>query len=182
MKVSGVWALVFGVVVLSAVIRPEWAVAQSGTETFLRQQRQIEEKVRRELDQQVPAGRKTELDWGGWLSGYFFLFDDGEESSRTLRRPDLRLWGSFNLDEGIHRGYARMKLAYNDFNAGDSEFGNDDDLEGPNLDRGWYQLDLTRGLRKYGPVDLPFDMSVKIGRDYVLWGTGYALSLPLDAV
>jgi len=166
----------------SGVIRPGSVVAQNTTETFIRQQRQVEERVRSELDQQLPASQKTFLDWGGWLTWYGFLFDDGEDSSRTVRRTDLRLWGSLNADDGIHQAYARMRMAYNDFNAGDSPFGNEDDLEGPNLDRGWYRLDVTKALQKYGSLDLPFDLSAKVGRDYVMWGTGYAMSMPLDAV
>jgi len=153
-----------------------------GSDTFINQQRQVEERVRLQLQETLPAYQKVQFDWGGWFTGYWFLFDDGIESSRTLRRPDLRLWGSLNLDEGIHQGYARMRLAYNDFNPGDSFDGNEDDLEGPNLDRGWYRLDLTRLLRKYQDLDLPFDLQFKVGRQYVLFGSGYALSTPLDAV
>jgi len=173
-------AALLGLILFSSISIP--AQGQGRGDTYLNQQRQVEERIRQELDQQLPAHQKVLLDWGGWFTSFFFLFDDGENSSRTLRRQDFRLWGSFNADEGIHQGYARMRMIYNDFNYGDSIDGNDDDLEGPNLDRGWYRLDVTKLLRKHGSLDLPFDLATKIGRDYVMFGTGYALSLPLDAI
>jgi hypothetical protein len=158
------------------------AIAQvDRTQSFLNQQRQVEDDIRLQLDRTLPASQKVLLDWGGWYGSYLFSFDDGERE-RILRRQDIRLWGSLNADDGIHQAYARMRLSYNDYNTGDSYDGNDDDLEGPDLDRGWYQLDLAKLLRKHGEVDLPCDLTVKAGRDYVIFGTGYALSLPLDAV
>lgn len=158
------------------------AAAQVASVSYLNQQRQTEERIRAELDRQLPASQKVLFDWGAWFTNYMFMFDDGIDSSRTLRRHDLRLWGSLNADEGIHQAYARIRLSYNDFNHGDSYDGNEDDLEGPNLDRGWYRLDVSGLLRKHQSIDMPFDLAVTGGRDYILWGTGYALSLPLDAV
>jgi len=159
------------------------AYAQApGPDSFLNQQRQVEEQLRLELDKQLPVSQKVLFDYGGWFTSYLFLFDDGVESSRTLRRQDLRVWGSLNIDQGIHQVFARMRMSYNDFNHGDSYSGNDDDLEGPNLERGWYQVDITRLLSKGQALDLPFGLSTKVGRQYVIFGSGYALSLPLDAV
>jgi len=150
-------------------------------DTFLKQQRQMEENIRQELDKSLPDTQRVDFDYGGWLSEYFYLFDDGEHSSRTLRQTDLRLWSSFNLDQGIHSGYVRMKATYDDWNHGDLD-GDEDDMAGPNLERGWYELNLTKLLAKYSDVTLPVDFSTRIGRDYLMWGTGYALSMPLDAV
>jgi len=173
-----IWTLA-AVIILADTV---WLQAQATSETYLNQQRQVEEQIRSELDKQLPVEQKVLVDWGGWLSDNFFLFDDGIESSRTLRRYDFRLWGSLNADEGIHQGYVRMRMGLNDFNHGDSYDDNEDDIEGPNLDRGWYRLDWTKFLQKYESLDLPFGLATTVGRDYVLWGTGYALSLPLDAV
>jgi hypothetical protein len=156
-------------------------VRSDRTQSYINQQRQVEEEVRQQLDRNLPISQKVLLDWGGWLGSYVFMFDDSIKN-RTLRRQDVRLWGSLNADQGIHQAYVRLRLSYDDFNHGDSYTGNDDDLEGPNLDRGWYQLDLAKLLRKHGDIDLPFDLTIKGGRDYVMFGTGYALSMPLDAV
>jgi len=158
-----------------------WAAAQPA-QTFLQQQRQIQEDIRRQIDREVAPARQIEIDWGAWFSHYTLLWDDGINSSRTLRRNELRVWGSFAADEGIHKGYARGMLNYVDFNSGDSFDGKDNDWEGMNLERGWYELGISQALDRYAGVKLPVDLSTRIGRQYVEFGTGYALSLPLDAI
>ncbi|MFA5864884.1 MAG: alginate export family protein [Phycisphaerae bacterium] len=167
------WILIFFISFASAQVEK--------SQSYTNQQRQVEESVRLQLDRDLPANQKVLLDYGGWLSSYFFIFDDGIKN-RTLRRQDLRVWGSMNADDGIHQGYARMKLGYSDFNHGDGYDGDEDDFERPRLDRGWYQLDLAKLLRKRASVDVPFDLAIKIGRDYAMFGTGYALSMPMDMI
>ncbi len=164
------------------IIRPSATLAQSDKNRYMKQQRYVEENIRLALDKNLPASQKVLFDWGGWVSSHLYLFDDGEESSRTLRQNELRLWGSLNIENGIHQGYARMRMTYNDYNDGDSYDGNDDDLEGPNLERGWYRLDISKALAKYNNINLPVSFAVKVGRDYTMFGTGLALSIPLDAV
>jgi len=161
------------------------AYGQAGAplpQTYLQQQRQIEERIRRSLEEHLPPTQKWQIDAGGWFSYYLFLFDDGLNSSRTQRRYDGRLWIGGSGDYGTHEFYARLKLSYIDWNRGDSFDGNEDDAEGPNADRLWYQFDLKQAAKTYGRTDLPFGLKVKVGRQFVEFGTGYALSLPLDAV
>ncbi len=161
---------------------PAWAWGQAPGSAFLNQQRALEEEVRAALDTELPADQKIELDWGGWYSFNLFLFDDGLNPSRTYRRHDLRVWGSGSLDQGAHQFYARLKLQHVDFNSGDSYDGNDDDWIGPNLDRGFYQFDLRQAAKVYQGKRLDWNLNVKVGRDYMELGTGYALSLPMDHV
>ncbi|UCD28095.1 MAG: alginate export family protein [Planctomycetota bacterium] len=158
------------------------ANAQARPEDFLNRQRMLEDQVREALDRELPGDRAFELDWGGWYSYYMFLYDDGIESSRTYRRHDLRLWGSMGLDQGAHQFYGRLKLQYEDFNSGDSYDGNDDDWIGPNLDRGFYQFDLRKAVQAYRNKHLDWNLKLKVGRDLVEFGTGYAFSTPLDHV
>ncbi len=149
---------------------------------FLERQRALERENQRKLQEALPASQKFRVDYGGWFNSYFFLFDDGFESSRTLRQNELRLWASFSADEGIHEGYVRMRATYNDWNHGDGFTRNEDDLNGPNLERGWYQFDIAKALRRDERLELPIELRFKIGRDLVYVGTGYAIDLPLDHV
>ena len=152
------------------------------TDAFVNQQRALQEQIRQDLDRELSADERAVFDFGGSYSFYNFLYDDGEDSSRTLRRSDGRLWARTLLDDGTHEGYARVRMSYVDFNAGDSFDGNDNDWEGPNLERGWYQFSLKKALQAYGRKQVPYDLRARVGRQYVEFGTGYALSLPLDAV
>lgn len=163
------------------------AVAQmslnSGESTaFIERQRALDRENQAKLQRELPAAQKLRVDYGGWYNSYFFLFDDGINSSRTLRQNELRLWTNISADRGIHQAYARMRATYLDWNHGDSFTPNEDDLDGPNLERGWYQFDLAKALRVYGSYDAPFELKVKVGRDLVNAGTGYAINLPLDHV
>lgn len=151
------------------------------SDQFLQRQRDIELRNQQRL-KDLPPAQKFRVDYGGWFDFYLFLFDDGFESSRTFRQYETQFWTSFSIDRGIHEGYARMRLTYNDWNASDSFSGNEDDLDGPSLARGWYQLDAAKALRLYGEYDAPFELKLKIGRDWVQAGTGYSVSLPLDHV
>ena len=152
------------------------------SDAFLARQRALEDENERRLQQTLPAAQKVRVDYGGWYNFYFFLFDDGVNSSRTLRQNDLRLWGYVSADRGIHEGYARMRMDYADWNHGDSYTPNEDDFAGPDLERGWYQFDVAKALRLYEQYDAPFELKAKVGRDLVQVGTGYAIDLPLDHV
>ncbi|MFQ5501566.1 MAG: alginate export family protein [Phycisphaerae bacterium] len=149
---------------------------------FLERQRALERENERRLREALPPSQKIRIDYGGWFNSYFFLFDDGFESSRTLRQNELRLWASLSADEGVHEAYARMRASYFDWNAGDAFTRNEDDLDGPNLERGWYQFDIAQALRVHGGVEKPFELKLKMGRDLVYAGTGYAIDLTLDHV
>ncbi|HOA75693.1 MAG TPA: alginate export family protein [Phycisphaerae bacterium] len=148
---------------------------------FLQQQRAIEETVREEFNRDQPTDQRFDLDYGGWYSFYLFLWDDGVKSSRTFRQHDLRLWSSLGLDEGAHYFYARLKMQWQDFNHGDG-FDDEDDFVGPDLDRGFYEFNLGRALRAYRGDEVENNLRLKVGRDFVDFGTGFALSLPLDQV
>lgn len=152
------------------------------TDAFINRQRFIEQQARQALDREVPTADRFSLDVGGWWDAYIMMFDDGVNSSRTQRQTNLRVYGALSLDRGIHTGYVRMKMGWTDWNRGDSYTPNEDDFEGPNLERGWYELDLRKAAQYYGNRELPFDLKFRIGRDFVQTGTGYGVALPLDHV
>lgn len=171
------WSTLVGCLACASTAR-----AQPAAGPFLQQQRQIEEQVRQELNQELPADQKFDLDYGGWYSFYLFMFDDGVNSSRTFRQHDTRLWSSLSLDQGAHQFYGRVKTQWQDFNHGDSYDRNEDDFVGPDLDRGFYQFDLRQAMRAYANEKLDWNFKFKLGRDFVDFGTGYALSLPMDHI
>ncbi|MEK6674235.1 MAG: alginate export family protein [Planctomycetota bacterium] len=152
------------------------------TPSFIQQQRNVDESVRRQLDDELSKSTRGLFDWGGWLSSYVFEFDDGVDSSRTFRRFDLRLWGRAKLDEGTHEFYLRTRSGFVDFNTGDSYDFNDDDWEGPNLERGFYRFDLAKAFRHTDHAPTDYNLIATAGRDLVQFGNGLSLSAPLDHV
>lgn len=152
------------------------------SQQFLEQQRALNRENDQRVQQDLPPGQKFLVDYGGWFNSYFFLFDDGIESSRTLRQNEVRVWASLTADRGIHNGYIRVRTTYFDWNHGDSYTPNEDDLYGPNLERGWYEFDLAKALRLYEQSQTSMELKVKGGRDLIMIGTGYAIDLPLDHI
>lgn len=182
-------AMMLGVYAQPTSAQISWAtnltlaiLGQSETDSFIQQQRTVEERLRQEFDKALGDHAKTLFDWGGWYSSYLFVFDDGFESSRTLRRHDLRLWGRWSLDKGAHEFYARGRWSFLDFNHGDSFDGDEDDFEGPSLERGFYRFDLNRWRIAQGKRPRERNLVVGGGRDLVYFGSGLSLALPLDHV
>ena len=179
--------LLYGWFVLAAVVlagsagsNPAYAQAAGEGENLLQQQRLIDEKLDKERKELAPVNSLLDWQWGGWLEYYIFHFDDGIQSQRVYQRPGLSLWTRLNVDNGAHQFFVRMKFNFEYFNPGD-EYKRQQDWIGPNLDRGWYQIDVGKAFRLTQPDD-PFQMNVRIGRQDVMFGTGYVLDLPLDAV
>ncbi len=167
---------------LASTATAQTAPSRRDPDSFLNQQRAVEERLRRQFDAEVGDSVRALFDWGGWYSLHLFVFDDGVESSRTLRRHDLRLWTRLVIDDRAHELYARTRLSLLDFNSGDAYDGNDNDVEGPNLERGYYRFDLARAVRAYQDRRLDYNVVVTAGRNLVLFGAGVALATPLDHV
>jgi hypothetical protein len=158
-----------GVLVLLAALdaaRAQEATA-SAAESFLQQQRLINERLREQRAEEAPVNALLDWQWGGWLEYYIFHFDDGLQTSRVFQRPGLSAWTRLRFDDGAHELFARMKLTFNYFKSGD-EYNRQHDWEGPNF-------------RLTQPSD-PYQMQVRIGRQEVVFGSGYVLDMPLDAV
>jgi hypothetical protein len=161
------------------VVSAQQATAQESA-TFLETQRQLDDKLRVIRLEQQPVETTVDWMWGGWIEQFTFHFDDGIQSSRVYYRNGLVTWTRLSIDENAHEIFARMRLQYNQFHAGD-EFDRRTDWEGPNLERGWYRIDIGKAFDLTDPGD-PYQLEIKLGRQEIIWGTGYVLDEPLDAV
>ena len=147
--------------------------------SFIQQQRLIDEKLREERREIAPITEVLDFQWGGWIEYYLFHFDDGVQKSRFVQRPGMAFWTRLRIDDGAHEVFARAKIRYTYFSHGD-EIERQQDWWGPNFDRAWYQIDIGKAFRLNEPSD-PYQLRARIGRQPILFGTGYALDLPLDA-
>jgi hypothetical protein len=164
----------------SAGLAPAYAQSGGEGDSLLQQQRLIDERLDKERKSLAPVNSLLDWQWGGWIEYYIFHIDDGIQSQRVMQRPGLSLWTRLNVDNNAHQFFARMKFTFEYFNPGD-EYDRQQDWIGPNLDRGWYQIDVGKAFRLTNPDD-PCQMSIRVGRQDVTFGAGYALDLPLDAV
>ncbi len=148
----------------------------------------LDEPFRVKMDEQVPSAKRAVFDWGGWLRSSVWYgddhgdrdFDGRDDSHRVLWRQQLRVWGQGSIDQ-VHRFYVRGRLDMRDWNSNTSFDGNDSDWDGPKLDRFWYDFRWSRACNVYDWQETPFDFSARLGRQYMVIGTGLAMSQPLDA-
>jgi len=155
--------------------------AQSEAENrFFRQQRVLDEQLRQERARQAPL--ESIFDWqvGGWLDYYMFEYGDGFQKSRFVQRPGLTVWTRITADGGAHEFFGRMRLQYTHFRAGD-EIDRQEDWWGPDFEQAWYQIDVGKAFRLTQPSD-PVQLKARIGRQTVVFGTGFALDQPMEAV
>lgn len=169
---------VLATLAIGAGLSPSAAQERGPTESFLRQQRALDQQIRQELRSAAPLDAFVDWEWGGWVDYYVFHFDDGVQSSRVYQRPGTSFWSRLSLDDGAHQFFARVRLNYNYFNPGD-EFDRQQDWVGPNFDRAWYEIDAARAFHLDSAA---YNVRARIGRQEVAFGTGYALDLPMDAV
>jgi hypothetical protein len=167
-----------GVLGVLAVLAAPAAAQQDGRRIY-------DEQLRVRLDQQAPDAREMGLDAGGWFNFAFFNYKDGvADVERTLRQYELRLWGRMNL-QGVHKAYVRGFLGWNDWNFGtnpDLPNAGGDEFRHSRLERAWYQFDLGR-LQELDSGKTPeLGLKTRVGRDYMEFGTGLVMAMPVDMV
>lgn len=132
------------------------------------QNKLLEEERRRVMDARPRAddelAQPVLWDVGGWLHGEFVTLDDPpEESERTLRYLDLRLWGELRIHQ-TYTAYVRLQTDYVDFNSGDQFEGSDDnEFRFLYVDQAWVEGDWSTRER---------DLVVRAGRQFISLGRG----------
>jgi hypothetical protein len=140
-----------------------------------RRLRDIDRDLRLSIPADQPIAERLLFDYGGTHRFGFYAIDDEDGNTRVLRQNDTRLYLRAELD-GTHRFFGRLRFLYEDWNSGDSFDGRDDELVDPIGERYWYQFDLRGALLASRGERVPYNVNVKVGRQFVDWGSGLALS------
>ncbi|HUU10240.1 MAG TPA: alginate export family protein [Phycisphaerae bacterium] len=156
------------------------ASAQPRPEEVFQRSLFLEKAIRDRLEGAVPTDQKTLIEWGGAYIPTYTFYDDVDGGHAHLTRQDLRLWTQVYVDQ-VHRVFARMRMNYVDFAAGDAQGFRQHDLGGPSLDVGYYELDVSAAAEKYGGRKWPVRLTARGGRQYIEVGRGIALGKILDA-
>ena len=169
--------LLIPLLMLLAVALP--AAAQDETARFERQLEEIRRQTLLQIDPSIPAGQRTEFDYGGYVNFSFLAVDDPLQETHILRQTELAGYARLNID-GVHDFFLRARGRYQDFNTGDDFNGNGDDLIGPKIDRAYYTFDFGNAVAAYEGRDAAVDFSVTAGRQLVHWVNGLTLSREID--
>lgn len=178
MRFSAPMLVLCGVLLATAT----WpASAQQSLQNFERQLEQIRRETRLLIEPDVPVEQRALIDYGAYLSFYFLAIDDQNAETHILRQTDFNAYARVNIDD-VHQFFVRGRVAYRDFNSGDSFNGDGDDLIGPHLERATYRFDLGRYMEAYEGEEMKWDLDATMGRQLVHWANGLVLSQVLDGV
>ncbi len=145
-----------------------------------RQLREFDSMYRLAIPSDQPIAERLLLDFGGTYRFGFYTIDSPSGRTRILRQSDARLYLRAELD-GTHRFFGRLRFLYNDWNAGDDFDGRGDELEDPIAERYWYQFDLRGATLAERGERVPYNLNIKVGKQFVTWGSGLTLSHALYA-
>ena len=154
--------------------------AQPRPEAVFQRDLFLERDIRDRLQRAVPAEQKALVEWGAFYMPSYTFYDDIDGGQAHVTTQDLRLWTQMQFD-GVHRVFARMKMNYIDYAAGDAHGFRQHDLKGPNLEIGYYELNLSAAAEKYWGQKWPVRVIGRGGRQYIEVGRGIALGAILDA-
>lgn len=142
--------------------------------------RQIETEEMFRVDTSLDIAERSILDFGGTLSFFGLHLTEGNGESRRLLQPELSLYGRAVID-GAHSFFVHSRFQYRDFSNGDSFDGKGDRFTEPFLDRYWYEFDYQAAVAAYEGRSIDGTVNIRIGRQFVDWGQGLALSEQLYA-
>lgn len=133
------------------------------------------------VDTSLELQERWQLDVGGFISTTGIWLNDSTSNSRRLFQPEAVVFARANID-GVHQVFVRARFAYRNFSSGDSFDGRGDRWIEPFFDRYWYEFDLRKAREAYAGESPEQNFNIRVGRQFVDWGAGLALSETLFAV
>ncbi len=179
MRQAVAWVLVGTACLVAARSAAAQGAARTRPEEVFQRSFFFEREIRERLEANVPSKQTTLIEYGGFYVPSYSEYTDIDDGMAHVTQQDLRLWLQAQFDE-VHRVFARMKLSYTDYASGDAHGFRAHDLDGPDLDVGYYELDLTAAVDKYGGQKWPVRIKARGGRQYIEVGRGIALGDTLD--
>ncbi|TVQ60743.1 MAG: autotransporter outer membrane beta-barrel domain-containing protein [Phycisphaerales bacterium] len=156
------------------------AAAQDEERRIERAMRIADPTYRLRVDTSLGLTERSLLDVGGFASFSAVNIRDNTGNYRRLLQPEVTLYGRAVID-GAHTIFARSRFQYRDFSRGDSFDGRGDRWTKPFLDRYWYEYDHARAQAAYEGVAPENNFNIRVGRQFVDWNAGLALSETLYA-
>lgn len=139
------------------------------------------ENYRLRVDPNLTLAERTQLDVGGFTSITGLWLDDSDNNSRRLIQWDTGIYLRASID-GVHNGFIRFRFPFREFSEGDSFDGRGDDWVDPFLERYIYEFDLRRAIEVADGRTSEHNLNIRVGRQFVDWAGGLALSETLLAI
>ncbi len=165
--------------VLSNSAHGQGNAAFRSAENLQRQMNTQDAEMRKAYFANAPISERLTIDFGGTFRYAYNIIDTAQSQEQFQQTFDLRLFTSIELD-GAHRFYGRLRFMYNEWNFnGTRPSGPDYQEEGwqdPIGELYWYEFNLGGMIQAQTGARPEYDFTAKVGRQYVIWGQGAALS------
>lgn len=162
--------------------RPRDALAQQApaatVERFDRTLEQIRRDTRLQASPDIPIDQRTFYDAGGYTTLQYLSLDNANLQNQAFRQYDLTLYGRLVID-GANEFFVRGRIDYRDYNPGDNLNDQSSGLDGM-VERAFWRFDLARYRAAYGGRDPKYDLTIKGGRDFIVWANGLVLADVID--
>ncbi len=167
---------------MGSVVAPAFGQGDAAARSAENLQRQLNDEdaqMRKAYFANSPISERLSIDYGGTFRYALNIIDSAQSQEQYEQVFDLRLFTSIELD-GAHRFYGRLRFLYNDWDFnGTRPSGPDyDDVgwQNPIGELYWYEFDLAGMIQAQTGAKPDYNFTAKMGRQYVIWGQGTALS------
>jgi hypothetical protein len=146
-------------------------------ENLQRQLNVQDAEMRRAYFAGAPISERLAIDYGGTFRYAFNLIDQPDGTAQYLQQFDLRLFTDVELD-GAHRFYGRLRFLYDDWDFIGPSLGvnRQEGWQNPVGELYWYQFDLAGMIQAQTGQRPDYNLTAKVGRQFVIWAQGGALS------
>ncbi|MBL8745194.1 MAG: alginate export family protein [Phycisphaerae bacterium] len=169
------WIGPLGVLVIAGL-----AFGQDEQRRIERAVRTADPAMRERIDSSLSFAERSYLEVGGFLSTTFVNLNDSNDNSRRYFSPEISIYGRAVID-GAHTFFGRARFQYREFSQGDSFDDRGDRWGEPFVDRWWYEFDLKAAKAAYDGKTIDGNLNIRVGRQFVDWGSGLTLSENLYA-
>lgn len=175
-KTVSIAALTIGLIVTSGA-QAQGDAAFRSAENLQRQLNVEDAQMRKAYFANSPISERLSIDYGGTFRYAFNIIDRADGTGQYLQQFDLRLFTDIELD-GAHRFYGRLRFQYNDWDFVGPSVPDDRDegWQDPIGELYWYQFDLAGMIQAQTGSKPDYNFTAKVGRQYVIWAQGAALS------
>jgi Alginate export len=172
------YASIVAAAVLSAPMVRAQPTDSAQVERFDRQLESIRRNTRLSINPEVPVSERAYLDYGGYTTVSYLSLDNPSLTNTAFWQYETGAYLDLIFD-GTHEFFFRGHLFHRDFNPGD-RFNSDGENVDGRVDALFYKFDLSHFQAAYQGKQTDSDVSIKLGRDLVLWGNGLTLSTDMD--
>jgi len=142
-------------------------------------------QYRQDYFKETPISERMLLDAGGTFRYAYNMIQNSRSQSQYLTTPDMRLFLRAELDGGL-RFFGRLRFLYNEWDTNGTRYLAPDAKErgwqNPIGEIYWGEFDLGGFTHASQTERTNFNLVVKGGRNYIIWGQGLVLSNYMYAI